>query len=537
MKMKSFWILLCAVCFVSWQTVEANEYSIIPQPVNITYSTGSIKLKASPVIVSSSHLMNEAQMLQSYLLSDFAMKAKLSTKSAKGDIVLAIDASVMPDKKEAYILDASGNSIIIKGNSPAGVFNGIQTLRQIIKNNGGVKSVEKGTITDYPAFSWRAFMLDEGRHFKGEKVVLQLLDEMAALKLNTFHWHLTEDQGWRIEIKKYPKLTEIGAYRDSTEIGHFGNNKFDGKRHGGFYTQDQIKSIVAYAAKRHITIIPEVEMPGHASAAIASYPWLGTTGKQIQVPCKFGVQYEVYNVADPRVLKFLNDVMDEVIALFPAPIFHIGGDEVRYDHWNESQMVKDYMAQNNLGTPTELQIFFTNKVSNLLADKGRRMMGWNEIVGSKVNDYQKEAGKEMNTKLNPQTIVHFWKGDPKLIKEAIEKGYDVVNSYHVYTYLDYDYKATSLEKAYSFNPITEGLTPDQQKKILGMGCQMWGEFIPTVESMNYKVYPRIAAYAEDGWTPAENKDYQRFLKSLPYFLGKWKAAGIQYGPLTAESAK
>ena len=161
----------------------------------------------------------------------FCMKAKLSTKSAKGDIVLAIDASVMPDKKEAYILDASGNSIIIKGNSPAGVFNGIQTLRQIIKNNGGVKSVEKGTITDYPAFSWRAFMLDEGRHFKGEKVVLQLLDEMAALKLNTFHWHLTEDQGWRIEIKKYPKLTEIGAYRDSTEIGHFGNNKFDGKRH------------------------------------------------------------------------------------------------------------------------------------------------------------------------------------------------------------------------------------------------------------------------------------------------------------------
>ena len=164
--------------------------------------------------------------------------------------------------------------------------------------------------------------------------------------------------------------------------------------------------------------------------SFACFAWLGTTGKQIQVPCKFGVQYEVYNVADPRVLKFLNDVMDEVIALFPAPIFHIGGDEVRYDHWNESQMVKDYMAQNNLGTPTELQIFFTNKVSNLLADKGRRMMGWNEIVGSKVNDYQKEAGKEMNTKLNPQTIVHFWKGDPKLIKEAIEKGYDVVNSYH-----------------------------------------------------------------------------------------------------------
>lgn len=537
MKMKSFLILLCAVCFVSWQAAEANEYSIIPQPVNVTYSSGSIQLKAVPVIALPTQLMNEAQMLQSYLSSDFSMKSKLNTKSGKGDIVLAIDASVMPDKKEAYILDVSGNSILIKGNSPAGIFNGIQTLRQIIKDNGGVKTVEKGVITDYPAFTWRAFMLDESRHFKGEKVVLQLLDEMAALKLNIFHWHLTDDQGWRIEIKKYPKLTEIGAYRDSTEVVLLGNNTYDGKRHGGFYTQAQIKSIVAYAAKRHITIIPEVEMPGHASASIASYPWLGTTGKQIQVPCKFGVQYEVYNVADPKVLEFLEDVMDEVIALFPAPILHIGGDEVHYDHWNESQKVKDYMAQNNLKTPTELQIFFTNKVSNILASKKRRMMGWNEIVGSKVNDYQEEAGNNMNTELNHQTIVHFWKGDPKLIKEAIEKGYDVVNSYCKYTYLDYSYSSIPLERAYSFNPIVEGLTPAQQQKVLGMGCQMWGEVIPTVESMNYKVYPRIAAYAEDSWTFAANKNYSRFLKSLPYFLNKWKAAGIKYGPLTVEEEK
>jgi len=537
MKMKSFLTLLCAVCFVSWQAAEANEYSIIPQPVNVTYASGSIQLKAVPVIALPTQLMNEAQMLQSYMSSDFSMKAKLNTKSVKGDIVLTIDASVMPDKKEAYILDASGNSILIKGNSPAGIFNGIQTLRQIIKDNGGVKTVEKGVITDYPAFTWRAFMLDESRHFKGEKVVLQLLDEMAALKLNIFHWHLTDDQGWRIEIKKYPRLTEIGAYRDSTQVEPFGNNTYDGKRHGGFYTQAQIKAIVAYAAKRHITIIPEVEMPGHASAAIASYPWLGTTGKQIQVPCTFGVQYEVYNVADPKVLEFLEDVMDEVMALFPAPILHIGGDEVRYNHWNESQMVKDYMAQNNLKTPTELQIFFTNKVSNILASKERRMMGWNEIVGSKVNDYQEEAGNDMNTKLNPQTIVHFWKGDPKLIKEAIENGYDVVNSYCKYTYLDYSYSSIPLERAYSFNPIIEGLTPAQQQKVLGMGCQMWGEVIPTVESMNYKVYPRIAAYAEDSWTFAANKNYSHFLKSLPYFLNKWKAAGIKYGPLTVEEGK
>ena len=299
--------------------------------------------------------------------------------------------------------------------------------------------VQKSTLTDYPVFSWRAFMLDEGRYFKGKEVVFDLLDEMAALKMNVFHWHLTDDQGWRIEIKKYPKLTEIGAWRDSSEIDHFGSNRYDGRRHGGFYTQEEIKEVVDYAAKRNITVIPEIEMPGHASAAIAAYPWLGTSGKQIKVPGKFGVQYDIFNVADPRVIHFLNDVMDEVISLFPAPIFHVGGDEVRYDQWKESTLVREYMRKNDLRTPAELQVFFTNNVSNILASKGRRMMGWNEITGDKLHEFQSETDTKGKQKLAPGTIVHCWKGDPKLIKEAIEKGYDVVNSYHSYTYLDYTY--------------------------------------------------------------------------------------------------
>lgn len=230
-------------------------------------------------------------------------------------------------------------------------------------------------------------MLDEGRHFKGKQVVKQLLDEMALLKMNVFQWHLIEDQGCRIEIKKYPKLTEVGSTRDSTEINHFSSNIYDGRLlHPG-----EIKEIVAYAADRHIQIVPEIEMPGHSSAAIAAYPWLGTTGKQIKVPCKLGVQYDIYNVADPKVIGFFNDVIDEVIALFPSSVIHIGGDEVRYDQWNASASVKSFMAKNKLKTPAELQVFFTNNISNMLLSRSKRMMGWNEITGDKLHEYQSDA--------------------------------------------------------------------------------------------------------------------------------------------------
>ena len=287
-----------------------------------------------------------------------------------------------------------------------------------------------------------------------------------------------------------------------------------------------------YAAKRHITIVPEVSMPGHASAAIASYSWLGTSGKQIKVPGKFGVHYEVFNVADPKVMKFLDEVTDEVIAIFPGAVFHIGGDEVKYDQWKNSPEICAYMTKHNLKTPAELQVYFTNEISNMLAAKGKRMMGWNEVTGDKLHEYQSDADtKGVKQELASGTIVHFWKGDTALIRKTIEKGYDIVNSYHVYTYLDYSYESIPLEKAYSFDPVPEGLTEDQKGRVLGLGCQMWGEFIPTVESMNLKVYPRLAAYAETGWTDASNKDYQRFIDKLNFFLQKWNTKGIACGPV------
>lgn len=527
----SFLSVVLFLFFCACQPHPVEEYSILPAPQEISYTSGFYKLGKKVHVTYPPALENEANLLQTYLSTGFGLKVELGKDSSKGDVRLVLDPTVQPDHTEGYVLDATSGKVVIKANSSAGIWNGIQTLRQIIQERDGKYTIQKAVITDYPAFSWRAFMLDEGRYFKGKEVVLNLLDEMAQLKMNVFHWHLTDDQGWRIEIKKYPKLTEIGAFRDSSEIGHFGSNKFDGKPHGGFYTQEEIKEIVSYAAQRHIQVVPEVEMPGHASAAIASYPWLGTADKQIKVPGNFGVHYQVYNVTDPRVTQFLEDVIDEVITLFPSPVFHIGGDEVRYNQWKESPAVRSYMAKHQLKTPAELQIFFTNGISNLLASKGKRMMGWNEITGSKLHEYQSSEDTEVAQKLAPGTIVHFWKGDPELIKQTVQKGYDVVNSYNKYTYLDYSYESIPLEKSYNFNPVPEGLTREQEKRILGSGCQMWGEFIPTVEKMNTEIYPRLAAYAEVGWTEADRKDYHRFLRALAPFLQKWSARGITCGPV------
>lgn len=522
-------ILLSLLFFYSCMVSEVEEYTIIPQPVKIEYSMGMVRLKKQPDIAFPADLFSEAQLLQSYLNAEFSMQANLKEGKRNADIVLELDTALLTGQKEGYVLDAASRNIVIKGNSPAGVLNGIQTLRQIIKADGERFVVQKAVITDYPSFSWRAFMLDEGRYFKGKDVVFELLDNMSELKMNVFHWGLTNDQGWRIEIKKYPELIKVGAYRDSSEINNFHSNIFDGKPHGGFYTQDEIREIVDYATKRHIMIVPEINMPGHSSAAIASYPWLGTSGKQIKVPARFGVMYDVLNVADPRAVQFLEDVIDEVIALFPSSVIHIGGDEVRYNQWNESPFVQAYMKENNLKTPAELQVSFTNRMSNVLASKNRRMMGWNEITGARLHEYQAEEDAQGDVHLAKGTIVHFWKGDPGLIKETIEKGYEVVNSYHSYTYIDYSYESIPLKKSYEFNPVPEGLTAEQKKLVLGLGCQMWGEFIPTVESMNMKIYPRIAAYAETGWTGADNKDYQRFLNALEFFLKKWSDKGIVYG--------
>jgi len=526
-----FWICLSLILF-SCKQLPVSNYQIIPEPQSINYTDGVLSWHQNIKVFFPEDLGQEAELLKDYLLKDFGIKVLTVKNQHDADILLDLNAAYNPVKSGGYKLEVGKRVITINSDSNTGIFNGIQSLRQMVQKREGEFIVQQGIIADFPSFQWRSFMLDEGRHFKGKQVVKQLLDEMALLKMNVFQWHLTDDQGWRIEIKKYPKLTEFGSFRDSTEINHFNSNVFDGKPHSGFYTQEDIREIVKYASDRHIQVVPEIEMPGHSSAAIASYPWLGTTGKEIKVPCKFGVQYDIFNVTDPRVLGFFNDVIDEVITLFPSSVLHIGGDEVRYNQWNSSDQVKSFMAKNRLKTPAELQLFFTNNISNMLHSKNKRMMGWNDITGDKLHEYQSDAdAKTVSQKLADGTIVQFWKGDSSLILSTIKKGYEIVNSYHEYTYLDYDYKSIPLSKAYSFNPIPKGLPKDMESKVLGLGCQMWGEFIPTTESMNLRVYPRLAAYAECGWTSGEKKNFGRFEKAIPYFLNRWKTEGIIFGPL------
>ncbi|MBO9729913.1 MAG: beta-N-acetylhexosaminidase [Chitinophaga sp.] len=509
-------------------TLPVQAIHIIPQPAEVKTLSGTFTLSGATAIIPGKSA-GEANQLQQALQETYGLSLSLKP-AAKADFIhLSLNEKLKQDLgTEGYQLLVLPAGITITAATNTGIFYGIQSLRQLIVANGNTYTVDAVSVKDKPRFGWRAFMLDEGRYFKGGETVKHLLDEMALLKMNVFHWHLTDDQGWRIEIKKYPLLTTVGGRRDSTQIGTWGSKNFDGKVHQGFYTQEQIKDIIKYAADRHITIVPEIEMPGHSSAAIAAYPWLGTKSEPIKVPGTFGVHYDVFNVSNPKVITFLQDVLDEVITLFPSKVIHIGGDEVKYNQWKEDAGVQAYMAEHKLASPADLQIFFTNNISVYLSKKGRRMTGWNEIMGSKLHEFTDSKDVAAKEKLAPGTIVQFWKGELNLITDAVSKGYDVVNSYHAATYLDYSYNDISLEKAYSFDPIPAGLDPKYYSKILGSGCQMWGEWIPDNKAMNHQVFPRLAAYAEDGWTLSANKNFQQFQEALQFFYARWDKEGIGY---------
>lgn len=510
--------------------------NVIPYPQEVIklegYNTLSlnVKLSSDPIFDS------EVTYLANILKKEYEVSPKIVKKEA--DISLKLNNKI--EKNEAYYLHVNDSCIIIEAKDKSGAFYAIQSLRQLIKKVDNSFIIQRCKIKDFPVLKWRAFMLDEARYFKGEQVVKQILDEMANLKMNVFHWHLTDDQGWRVEIKKYPLLTEIGGRRDSSQIEWYESCKYDGIKHEGFYTQEQIRNIVSYASERHITIVPEIEMPGHCAAAVASYPWLGTTGKIIKVPCKFGVHKEAFNVANPDVLKFIQDVINEIIILFPSKVIHIGGDEVVYDQWNSSKEIQRFIKDKGLTSSPDLQVWFTNWISIIINNKGKRMAGWNDITGKQLHNFQKENDSKI--KLAPNTIIQFWKGDTDLILNTISAGYDIINSFNEMTYLNYSYQYDSLQstydfkpiplnKAYNFSPIPDKIPSDKRKHIIGAGCQMWGEWIPNEESMNYMIYPRIAAYAETFWTIPEKKNYPRFKENLNTLLLKWKYTGIKFGPI------
>lgn len=524
---KTILLSVFTMLFLNSIIAQNTAITIIPKPNKITVLDGEFSIDKNTTIVGDIATKGVVKQIQNYFHTTNNISVKESKKVENNTIHIKLDAQL---EKEGYKLTVSKNGIEIIGGTTTGLFYGFQSLKQLLNNGNKVPFV---IINDAPKFKWRAYMIDDSRYFHGETHVKQLLDEMAYLKMNTLHWHLTDDAGWRIEIKKYPLLTEIGSKRKDTEIGTWNSGKTAGEPHSGFYTQEQIKDIVAYAAERHITVVPEFEMPGHASSAIAAYSWLGTAGTAIEVPVTFGRHYDNYDVTKPEVIQFFKDVLLELFELFPSEVIHIGGDEVGYKVWEESASVQKYMKENDIETPADLQIHFTNNISKFIEQNGRRMMGWNEIMGKNIHkDFaEKNDDKEATTSLAKNVVVHFWKGNLELLTEAAEKGYDIVNSLHSSTYLDYSYKSISLEKAYSFNPIPEGLDKKYHDNIFGLGCQMWSEWTPTNKDVQYQTFPRIAAYAEVGWTATENKDFESFQKSLKKIQERWDILGINYAKI------
>jgi hexosaminidase len=521
-------IFLTAFCYSA-----AAEVHIIPRPEKIIQGDSIFELNAKTIIIANKASQHEALYLSEILGKAFGHRTIIKSHG-KGIELLVNEELKNILGEEGYKLTIHSERVIIEGATNAGVFYGIQSFRQLLpadfefySNRQKKISVLQVMITDKPRFTWRSFMLDESRHFKGMEEVKNLLDQMALLKMNVFHWHLTDDQGWRIEIKKYPMLTSIGGFRKDSQAERHSDKRV-GIPHGGFYTQEQIKEIVRYASERHIRIVPEIEMPGHAMAAIAAYPWLGTLGTTKEVPVTFGKMDDSFNISDPRVFNFLKDVLTEVFTLFPDNVVHIGGDEVKFDAWKNSSGMQGMMSRNGLSSPIELQVFFTNRFSHFIDSTGHRMMGWNEILGDNVHEWQVNNDIRLKESLAKSAVVHFWKGNLDLINKAVSNGYDVVNSYHAQTYLDYDYATISLLKAYTFDPVPEGLDPAYTSKILGSGCQMWSEWTPTVQKMEYQVFPRLAAYAEVGWTAKSEKDYNLFLQSLSELEKRWDLLGINY---------
>ncbi len=529
--------------FTSTLMLEANaseNVSIVPKPQSITLDNSEFKITSKTKITFVKEAKSVAVLIKEFLAtgSSLKLKYKQSNRAITNTIHLSKDTSLA---KEAYTLSINKKGIQLAAATDIGWFYAFQSLKQLFpvdfayaNNKQSSVSVQGLDIEDAPRFRWRSFMLDEARHFKGTEQVKKLLDEMAMLKMNVFHWHLVDDQGWRIEIKKYPKLTEIGSVRKSSQVGplKWDSNINSGEVHEGFYTQEDIKEIVDYAQSLKITIVPEIGMPGHSAAAIASYAWLGTHKTPIDIPTKFGQRHvtDVYDVTDPKVFEFITNVLDEVMALFPSQVIHIGGDEVKYKHWNSSEHIQKFIQDKGLAGPADLQIYFTNQVSQYLNSKNRSMMGWNDILGQKIHDYHNDEDNKTSVKLSLDTVVHFWKGDVSLATQAASDGYDIVNSFHKYTYLDYNYEKTPLSKAYSFDPIPDGLAEKYHHKVVGMGTQMWSEWIPTVGQMDYMIFPRIAAYAEIAWTEKENKNFKEFQQRLKNLHTRWDLKGIYYAP-------
>lgn len=525
-----FNVLACQNTERSWVV---DEIAIIPAPQQITVGKGYFEIPQKIRIQAPAVFDNESHLLGSYLKNTAAVEYLKGSRIDAPNIIFEIDNTII---KEGYILAVLANKILIKANSSSGAFYAVQSLIQLLPPKldqepptwlGAIK-IPVHTIQDAPAFPYRGMHLDVSRHFFPKEFIKKYIAHLASLKMNTFHWHLTDDQGWRIEIKQYPELTSKGAYREETLIGHYNESpqKFDGKRYGGFYTQEEVKEIVAFAKQHHVSVIPEIELPGHAQAAIHGYPELGCSGEQVPVATKWGVFENIY-CPKPETFTFLKNVLDEVMPLFPSQYIHIGGDEAPKTAWKKCAHCQALIKEKALGNEHGLQSYFIKEIEMHINKKGKKIIGWDEIL---------EGG------LAPNATVMSWRGTQGAVAAA-KQGHDVILTPTSHAYFDY-YQATyddeptaiggylPLKKVYGFNPIPKALQgTDASKHVLGAQGNIWTEYMKTPDQVMYMAFPRILAMSEVVWTGATSdldKEYSSFLSRLEPYLERLDAKGINY---------
>ncbi len=513
--------------------------AVIPQPVKLTPRPGRFQLTAGTVIWTDAPSAQIGRQLARYLepATGYTFVVRSGGSAPSGAIVLRRDRALRRLGTEGYTLDVSSGGIMARAPELAGLFYAVQTIRQLLPpeifREAPITEVAwripAVSIEDHPRFAWRGAHLDVGRHFMPKEFVKKYIDLLALHKLNTFHWHLTEDQGWRIQIRKYPRLTEIGAWRSESLIGRQSGQRdtiqwsFDGEPHGGFYSQDDAREIVAYAKARFITVVPEIEMPGHALAAIAAYPELGVTGEQLEVGKRWGVYSDILN-AEPATVAFMQDVLTEVLEIFPGSYIHIGGDEADKAKWKVSARIAQRIRELNLADEHELQSWFIRQMDAFLTARGRRLIGWDEIL---------EGG------LAPNATVMSWRGSEGGITAA-RAGHDVVMAPNSHTYLDYYQSRDTaaepiaiggflpLDKVYSFDPMPPDLEPQFAKHVLGAQAQVWTEYMKDPKKVEYMAFPRLTALAEAVWTPVARKDYADYRVRLDSHLARLSALDVNF---------
>ena len=518
-------LCLFASCESPTKQMPYNQgINVIPKPLSLVQNEGSFKVtKSTKFYASTPEAKTIATFFASKIESSTGYDLAISEEEVSSNAIALLIDNSLEVNDEGYTLDATDKLVSIKAKTAKGLFYGMQTLMQLLPAEIESTTVVNGiawtlpcvTIKDEPRFAYRGIMLDPCRHFIPVENIKKQLDVLALFKINQFHWHLTEDQGWRIEIKKYPKLTEIGSKRVDGE----------GTEYSGFYTQEQIKEVVAYASERFINVIPEIELPGHALAAISAYPELSCKGDSLSPRIIWGVEEDVYCAGKEETFKFLEDVIAEVVTLFPGEYFHIGGDECPKVRWEKCPLCQKRMRENKLKNEHELQSYFVQRIEKVLASHGKKMIGWDEIL---------EGG------LAPSATVMSWRGEDGGIAAASMDHDVIMTPGSNGMYLDHyqgDSKIepvaiggyTLLEKTYSYNPVPDTLVGlGKSNFVKGVQGNIWSEYMYTTDLMEYRIYPRILAVAEIGWTPLEGKDYKDFERRIDNALVRLDCHGINY---------